>query len=250
MKAPSTFPDLSVVTITYNERDNIRLFVEEVNRVFQGQHLNGEIIIVDDSSPDGTSDVVLELKQRYPFLTLVQRPGKMGISSAYRDGIAAATGKAITLLDADLSHHPRQIPELYGATTDGKIGWGSRYLGETKFETDFFHRLGTLLLNRWISLWLKTGMKDHTLGYFVIQKEHLDKIMELGKAHQLDPFDHTLYGITIAALAQKAGFPIVEIKAPYNRRAHGETKINFIWGLRVVLGDMLYTLRLYSRLRP
>ena len=174
----------------------------------------------------------------------------MGISSAYRDGLAAARGKAITLLDADLSHHPRQIPELYAVTKEHKIGWGSRYLGATKFETDFFHRIGTSLLNRWIAFWLKTGMNDHTLGYFVIRKDQLDQIIELGKSKRLDPFDHTLYGITIAALAKKAGFPIVEIKAPYNRRVHGETKINFFWGLRVVLGDMLYTLKLYSRLRP
>ncbi len=249
-EALMAIPELSVVTITYNERDNIQLFIEEVSQVFREHNLNGEIIVVDDSSPDGTADVVLELKQKYPYVTLIKRPGKMGISSAYRDGLAAARGEAITLLDADLSHHPRQIPALYAVTKENKIGWGSRYLGETKFETDFFHRIGTSLLNHWIAFWLQTGMNDHTLGYFVIRKDQLDQIIALGKSKQLDPFDHTLYGITIAALAKKAGFPLVEIKAPYNRRVHGETKINFFWGLRVVLGDMLYTLKLYSRLRP
>ena len=241
--------DLSVVTVTYNERDNIRLFIEEVNKVFQENHLHGEIIVVDDSSPDGTSDVVLELKKKYPSTRLIKRPGKMGISSAYRDGLAAAQGNVVTLLDADLSHSPAQIPELYAVTKEKKIGWGSRYLGDTKFETDFFHRCGTLLLNKWASFWLKTGMKDHTLGYFVIQREQLQQIMEYGQSKGIHPFDQILYGLPIAAIAKRLSIPIVEIKAPYNQRIHGETKIAFLWGVRVVFADLLYTLKLARRLR-
>jgi len=248
--AVESIPDLSVVTITYNERDNIRLFIEEVNKVFLEQNLRGEIIVVDDSSPDGTADIIRELQKKYSSINLIQRPGKLGISSAYRDGLAAARGKALTLLDADLSHHPRQIPELYAATRDNKIGWGSRYLGETRFETDLFHRIGTFILNKWIAFWLNTGMKDHTLGYFVMKKEHLDTLIRAGKAKNIDPFNRTLYGLPLAALAKQQGIPIIEIKAPYTKRQHGETKINFFWGLKVVGDDLFYTLKLYSRLRP
>lgn len=244
-----TLPQLSVVTVTYNERENIRLFIETVNRIFQDNQLTGEIIVVDDNSPDGTSEVVLELQQKYPRTQLIKRPGKMGIGSAYQEGANAAKGKSILLLDADLSHPPEVIPEMYTQTKENKIAWGSRYLGDTKFDTDIPHRIGTFVLNKWVSFWLGTNMKDHTNGYVALPKPVLAQIIKYGQEKNLHPFDHILYGITISAIAKKLGITNQEVKAPYNKRIHGETKIPFWWGIKVVLGDMLYTLRVRRRLQ-
>ncbi len=242
-------PDLSIVTITYNERENIRLFITTVNRIMNVAKINGEIIVVDDSSPDGTSDVVLEMKKLFPNTILIKRPGKMGIGSAYLRGFQEAQGNIVAFLDADLSHAPEVLPELYGLATKGNVVFGSRYLGNTKFETDFSHKMGTYMLNRWTRFWLKTGMNDHTNGYAVMQKELLNKILTYGAPKNLRPFDHILYGITIAAIAKKLSIPCIERKATYNKRKHGETKIPFLWGLRVVFGDMVYVLKVRSKLR-
>ncbi|MBI2666586.1 glycosyltransferase [Candidatus Woesearchaeota archaeon] len=241
-------PELSVITITYNERENIRLFITVVSRILSDAKINGEIIVVDDSSPDGTSEVVLEMKKLFPHVTLIKRPGKMGIGSAYFTGFNAARGKVVAFLDADLSHAPEVLPELYDLATKGEIAFGSRYLGNTKFETDFAHRMGTYLLNFWIRLWLNTGVYDHTNGYIVAKKEILDSIINYGKLKNLHPFDHILYGITIAAIAKKLSLPRTERKATYNKRQHGETNLPFLWGIRVVLEDMMYTLRVRSKL--
>ncbi|HIH12357.1 TPA: glycosyltransferase family 2 protein [Candidatus Woesearchaeota archaeon] len=249
---PSAAPvplDVSVVTITYNERENIRVFLETVHGIFTKNNLPGEVIVVDDSSPDDTSEVVLELTKKYPHTRLIKRPGKLGIGSAYRDGVAAATGKVIMLLDADLSHPPEIIPQMYAASKEGNIAWGSRYLDETKFETDLPHRIGTFILNRWVNFWLGTNMKDHTNGYVALSKPVFDKIIEKGKEKNLHPFNHILYGITIAALAKDLGIANQEIKAPYHQRKFGETKIPFLWGLRVVFGDIWYTLQVRHRLQ-
>lgn len=242
-------PDLSVVTITYNEREGIPEFIEVINDIFQKNNIKGEIIVVDDNSPDGTAQVVMELKKRYPHTTLLQRPTKMGVGSAYRDGINIATGKIIIPLDADLSHTPDVIPELYQIANEGKIGWGSRYLGDTPFETDFPHKVGTFLLNRWVRLVLQTGVRDNSMGYFAMKKELLQQILNYGKEKDLDPFKHILYGITIAALAKKLKIPIVEVKTYYHRRKHGETKIPFWHGLKTVVGDMVYAFTIRRRLR-
>jgi len=206
-------------------------------------------VVVDDSSPDGTSDVVLEMKRKFPNTVLVKRPGRLGIGSAYKDGIKASRGEVVTLMDADFSQPPSSLAEMYKVTRQGKIGWGSRYYNNVKFESDLAHRIGTKLLNKWISLWLRTEINDHTLGYFAIRREHLDKIMECAARKKIYPFSNILYGLPIAAVAFKLGLTIVEVDAPYQERKFGESKIGFFSGVSVVGHDMIYTLALHARLR-
>ena len=241
--------DLSVVTATYNERENISLLIKELNRIFDENKLKGEVIVVDDSSPDGTSDVVLELKKSYPNTVLNKRSGRLGIGSAYRDGIKLARGKVITLMDADFSQPPNVLPQLYSKTAENKIGWGSRYVKKVRFDSDIPHLIGTKLLNKWISLWLRTGIKDHTLGYFAIKKEHLEKIVAHSKQKGIEPFNNILYGLPIAAVAKKLDIQIAEVEAPYEKRKFGESKIGFFDGIRVVSKDMLYTILLFFKLK-
>ena len=72
-----------------------------------------EIVIVDDNSPDGTQDVVAQLQKVYPGkIVLHARPGKMGLGSAYIDGMKKCTGEFIILMDADLGHHPKFIKQF------------------------------------------------------------------------------------------------------------------------------------------
>jgi len=241
--------DVSVITITYNERENIREVIAVVNKIFLDHSFAGEIIVVDDSSPDGTAEVVLELKKEYPNTTLLKRPAKMGVGSAYRDGLAIARGEVVVPLDADLSHSPQVIPELYRIAKEGKIGWGSRYLGNTRFETDFPHKIGTFLLNRWVRTVLNTKVRDNSMGYFAMKKEIFEHLLNHGKEKNIYPFSRILYGIPLAALARQLQIPITEIKTHYNRRKHGKTKIPFLRGLKTVLGDMGYALELRNRLR-
>ena len=248
-KMSEVIPNISVITVTYNERENIRLFITTVNRIFKENNWNGEIVVVDDNSPDGTSQVVQEFQKLFSNITLITRAGKLGIGSAYFTGFKAAKGKVVAFLDADLSHPPEILPEMYALVNKGNIVFGSRYLGDTKFETDFAHRMGTYMLNRWVRFWLRTGMNDHTNGYLVASGETLHKVLDHSEQKGLHAFDHILYGITIAATAKRLGIPCHEIKAIYHKRKHGETKIPFLWGLRVVFGDLWYVLRVRSKLQ-
>jgi dolichol-phosphate mannosyltransferase len=72
-----------------------------------------EVIIVEDNSPDGTLKVAQELKRVYgEKITIVSRPSKLGLGSAYMDGLKHCKGNYVFLMDADLSHHPKYIPDF------------------------------------------------------------------------------------------------------------------------------------------
>ncbi len=241
--------ELSVVTITYNEKDNIKQFIEEVNRQFNKHNLPGEIIVVDDNSPDGTAQLVQELKETYPRTILITRPTKSGIGSAYKTGIESSHGKIIATLDADLSHPPDILNQMYTLAKENKIMYGSRYIKDTVFETDLAHKIGTKILNLWVKAWLQTGIKDHTLGYIMLPKEKFDEILNYGTQKNIFPFERILYGIPFAAIATKLSIPLLEIKAPYLKRQHGSSKIPFLKGLKIVYDDLKYTLKIRKKIK-
>ena len=90
-----------------------------------------EVVIVDDNSPDGTQDIIKELQKIYgDKMKLHARPGKLGLGSAYIEGLATCTGNYIILMDADLSHHPKFIPEFIRKQqeTGCDLVSGTRYL--------------------------------------------------------------------------------------------------------------------------
>ncbi len=239
--------DVSVVTITYNEKENINRLIEDIQILFKKKRLKGEIVIVDDSSPDGTGNVIKEKQRKYDNINLIEREGKQGIASAYRKGVEKSKGDVIITMDADFSHPPSKIMDLYSAAKNNILALGSRYVEGSKFEINLSHFIGTKLLNSWISFILKTKVKDHTNGFLGVKKEILTKICDYGDEKGNHPFDIILYGIPIVAFSRKLNIPVKEIVAPYVKRSYGESKISMIKGLKIVLGDILYAVKL-SRL--
>ena len=119
--------DKLVIVPTFNERENIEPLLEKLMALPYGL----DVLIVDDHSPDGTADVVKEWQAREPRVHLIERPGKLGLGSAYRDGFryALANGAQYVLeMDADFSHDPVAIGEFLEHAKDADIVLGSRYL--------------------------------------------------------------------------------------------------------------------------
>lgn len=129
---PPSKPKYSVLLPTYNERENLPLIVWLLEKTFREKcaacfsfpfshppltpaspvvcsSLDFEVVIVEDNSPDGTLQVALELQKLYgkDRIVILPRQGKLGLGSAYRDGLKKATGDFVFLMDADLSHHVR-----------------------------------------------------------------------------------------------------------------------------------------------
>lgn len=119
---------LTVIIPTYNEASNISTLLDALK--FSLKDIDNEIIVVDDDSPDGTGDVV---KEHHPHVTLVVRKTKRGLFSAVVDGIRRSGSDAVCVLDADLSHPPEKIRELYKEYSAGHdLVIGSRFIAGGK----------------------------------------------------------------------------------------------------------------------
>jgi len=164
--------DLSIVIPTYNEKENILILLKKINIEFKKNKIKGEIIVVDDDSPDGTGNLVESLKKKQKNLKIVRRKGKLGLSSAVLEGFKVSKGNVLGVMDADLSHPPEKIPEMYRLIKTNKADFviGSRYIRGGRIEGWGIKRKimskGATLLARPF-----TKVKDPMSGFFLIRKK-------------------------------------------------------------------------------
>src|SRR3984885_3921764 len=120
---------VSVVVPTYNEAGGIEKLIAALAGIFQKMGVDGEVVIVDDNSPDGTGPIVAGLASRYPC-RCVHRSGKLGLASAVIDGWKTCASPILGVMDADFSHDIEIVPQLVGALTSGEyqLAIGSRYV--------------------------------------------------------------------------------------------------------------------------
>jgi len=118
---------LSIVIPTYNERDNVKRLIPSIFSVLEKSGIKGEVIIVDDDSPDGTGRLADSLSEKYP-VRVIHRPSKSGLSSAVIEGLKKARGDKLIVMDADFSHPPGKIPEMFQALNLHDLVVGSRYV--------------------------------------------------------------------------------------------------------------------------
>jgi len=123
---------VAVLIPTYNERSNITELIPRIEDVFKRNKINGHIIIVDDSSPDGTADVAEDYAKQYGNITVIRRPEKLGLGAAYLDAFKVALASkmdVIVEMDADLSHNPEYLPNFLSKIEEGyDVVVGSRYI--------------------------------------------------------------------------------------------------------------------------
>lgn len=215
-----------VIVPTYNERENIDLLLERL----LGLPFGLEVLVVDDGSPDGTADLVKAWRERDARVHLLQRPGKMGLGSAYRDGFRYALSHGaeyIFEMDADFSHDPEAIGSFLEAAKDADIVLGSRYLhGVTVVNWP----LSRLILSYSANLYTRivTGMPlmDATGGFKCFRRRALEGI-------RLDRVRTEGYGfqIEMSFRCWKRGFRIKEIPIVFVDRRAGVSKMNkrIIW---------------------
>ena len=163
---------VSLITPTYNERENIPILAEEIFSVIATEpDIDMELIVVDDNSPDGTGKVAEGLKDTYP-LQVVHRAGKLGLGSAVMEGFALSEREYIGVIDADLSHDPSILPQLIHGLREYDITIGSRFGETSKVEKWALHRRLTSLMGVGFAR-LLTGVEDPLSGYFFLHRSGL-----------------------------------------------------------------------------
>ncbi len=209
--------DLTLIIPTYKEAENIPILVERIFRIFRDHSLDGEVIIVDDNSPDGTWEVARRLKGEYDNLEVMCRVDKRGLSSAVLDGIELARGNIIGVMDADLSHLPEQIPDLVKPILLGESDFviGSRYVKEGNIENWPFRRKVSSKLAILAARGL-TPIKDPMSGFFFVRKEVIEGV-------ELSPKG---FKICLEILVKGKYKNVTEVPILFRNREYGESKMS------------------------
>lgn len=186
------------------------------------------VLIIDDNSPDGTADVVKKLIPQYQGrLNIIERSGKLGLGTAYIRGFEYALEHNydfIMEMDADFSHNPNSIEDIYKACQNDGVGMavGSRYVKGGGFVNWSKYRLflsyGASIYTRFI-----TGMtvKDATAGFVMYKKEVLQK-MDLSKIE----FVGYAFQIEMKYYCHSLGYKIAEVPITFVDRELGTSKMN------------------------
>mgnify|MGYP005845791215 CR=1 FL=1 len=217
--------DLSIVVPTYNESENIERLCFQINRVMQKERRRFEIIIVDDSSPDGTSYVVEKLKKHIRNIKLIVREKKMGLASAVLDGFKESKGEIIGAMDADLSHSPDDIPKLVEPIEKGEALFtiGSRYVpGAEIIDFPKLRKMLSLLgasSVKLIPIGRRMNLKDPLSGFFFVKRDVIENILD-----KINPKGFKL-SLDIISLGEHKG-KIKEIPIKFLWRKKGTSKLN------------------------
>ncbi len=211
-----------IVIPTYNEKENIELLVPKIFSIIP----DVDVIVADDNSPDGTGELVSNLKYKFPRLSLLSRDKKDGLGKAYINAFKNILDKnefeKVVMMDADFSHDPKYLPEMLEQSKKFDVVIGSRYVsgGETQ-GWELWRRLLSSFGNSYCRIVTRLPVKDCTGGFNVISTNVLRKI-------DFDNMDMSGYAfiMEIKYLLYKAGAKFFEVPIIFVNRARGETKIS------------------------
>jgi dolichol-phosphate mannosyltransferase len=233
-------PELTVVVPAYRERENIPALLAALESSLEGR--DWETIIVVDDAPDGTDEIVRERAQHDRRVRCILRVGRRGLASACVEGMLASSAPYLAVIDADLQHDERLIPQMLDAIMQGDadIVVASRYMeggssGDLAPARVRISRAASLLGQA-----LAGGLSDPMSGFFVVRRTYLEKVVR------------HLYGRGFKILldliaAARGSVRIREVPYRMRSRLHGESKLS----ARVIAEFfMLILYHLFGRLIP
>ena len=213
-------PELAVVIPTLNERDNVPIVVQRLNRVLAG--IAWEAIFVDDDSPDGTAEVVRAISRHQPNIRCLQRVGRRGLSSACIEGVLASAAPYAAVMDGDLQHDENLLPTMLAKIKAERLDiviasrhFGQGSVGEWEHSrimiSDVASRLGRLVV--------KAQLTDPMSGFFMIKRETFAETMRSlsGQGFKI-----------LLDLFASAPRPLkfAEVPLTFRQRLHGESKLD------------------------
>ena len=209
-------PELTISIPTYNEAKNIGAMAERVFAALKSGWIHGEILVIDDSSPDGTADLAAELSAKYPIRVYVRKQ-RLGPGPAIMDGIRLAEAPIVCIMDGDLSHPPEVLPEMFKMIKSGKANLviGSRHVSGGGTSDWIWYRKffswGARMLGRML-----TPVSHLTSGFFMFDK----KILE---GTRISPIGCKV-GLELMVKGNHQG-KVAEYPIVFAERAAGESKM-------------------------
>ncbi|MGB3539570.1 MAG: glycosyltransferase family 2 protein [Mesorhizobium sp.] len=233
---PLSVPILSVVIPTFNERDNVARISAALEKALAGVEF--EIVFVDDDSTDGTLDQIATLARRNPRIRVIHRIGRRGLSTAVSEGMLSTTSPYICVIDADLQHDERIIPQMLRLVMagDADIAVGSRYTdggGLGNWDRKRAAISGTA--TRLAKLIAKAPLKDPMSGFFLISRPAFySAVRDLsGQGYKIL--------LDICASANPT-LRLREVPYEFRLRQAGESKLDALvaWEYLMLLADKMF----------
>ena len=212
--------EVSIIIPTFRERENLERLLPALAQILRQARIDGEVIVVDDQSGDGTEALCARLAAEHP-VRLVSRCGKRGLATAVLDGMRAARGEIYVVMDADFSHPPEAVPDLVTAARrpDCDMAIGSRYVAGGALDPSWSWA------RRWnskIASLLARGLTpaaDPMAGFFAIRKDVLARATE---------FQPVGYKIALELIVRCRCRRIVEIPILFQDRTVGQSKLSWV----------------------
>lgn len=212
----ATAPALALVVPTYNERDRLPELVRAIFSAYQSGGIAGELVIVDDNSPDGTGEVADELARTFQIRVL-HRAGKLGLGTAVVEGFAAADAQVVGVIDADLSHPPDLVPWMFSVmqAEEADMVIGSRYIpggGTRNWE------MPRVVMSKFACVLARglTPVRDATSGFFLMHRERARGVTISAGG----------FKICLELLIRSEPRRVVEVPYVFTGRTVGESKMN------------------------
>ena len=230
-----------IIIPTYNEKENIERLIEEIRKL----NRDFDVLIIDDNSPDSTGRIADDLAKRHSEVSVIHRPGKLGLGTAYITGFKYALENNYDLvftMDADFSHQPKYLINLLEKARECDLVIGSRYINDGRIKNWPLHRL---ILSRGANIYVRMVTRlpifDSTGGFNCYRREILEKI-------DLDTIisDGYAFQIEIKYRLWKKRFSIKEVPITFIDRTRGTSKISkgiilqaffLVWKLRLSSND-------------
>uniref|UniRef100_A0A1Q3FBS5 Dolichol-phosphate mannosyltransferase subunit 1 n=1 Tax=Culex tarsalis TaxID=7177 RepID=A0A1Q3FBS5_CULTA len=214
----------SILLPTYNEKDNLPIIIWLIVKYMQESKIDYEVIVIDDGSPDGTLEVAKQLQKIYGEDRILLRPraSKLGLGTAYIHGIEHASGNYIIIMDADLSHHPKFIPqfiELQRAHNYDVVS-GTRYSGTGGvYGWDFKRKLISRGANFLSQLLLRPNASDLTGSFRLYKRDVLKELIARCKSKGY------VFQMEMIVRARQLGYTVGEVPISFVDRVYGQSKL-------------------------
>ncbi len=216
---------LSIILPTYKERKNLEVFIPQIEEEFRD--VPSEIIVVDDGSKDGTTELLAALNSKFKNIRFIERPGLMGIGSALRDGYNAAEGEYILSSDADLSFSVPDMRALYKKIKEGyDFVLGYKIESSAPQATEMQHvsfqlylkhivsKLGNWLIRRVSGI---KNLKNFNTNFRIIRRSKWNELKVIE--------DRNFFLCEMILKANQRGFTMTEIPVSFHNRKFGSSKM-------------------------
>lgn len=238
-------PDISVVIPAFGEEARLPATLARICEYLAGRRLDAEIIVVDDGSPDATSDVAHAGLAGWPRYQLLRNEPNAGKGASVRRGMLAATGALALFSDADLSTPIEELERLEAAHAAGAdVAIGSRALRESNIEIHqpWLREASGRMFNLFIRLFVMGGLHDTQCGFKSFRHEVIAPVFSR------QTIERWGFDVEILYLARRLGYQIAEV--PVTWRNDTASKVNAAADGFRMLGEALTARRLHRGVRP